>query len=69
MALNSLERKCLEKALDAAKLTCCGCSEESKKEMKGYLDTWVVSHIQVVLDASGGDKRAKGHLHLMSRYE
>jgi hypothetical protein len=41
----------LREALEAAKLTRCAVHEDAKSAMKSYLDTWVVSRLDEVIEA------------------
>ena len=47
----------LERALDSAKMENCGVDEATKRKMKLYLDTWVVSPLDKAIAKIEGRDR------------
>ena len=51
MRITKLQVAMLKDALDAARLTRCAVHDDVKDAMKNYLDTWVVSRLNEVIEA------------------
>jgi len=59
LRMNEKARRLIVEALRSAKLERCGIADEHKEAMKIYLDSWVVTRLEVALEIiDGGTERS-----------
>lgn len=51
MRITKLQLGMLQEVLESARLTRCAVHDDAKAAMKSYLDTWVVSRLEEVIEA------------------